>query len=71
MQELSVYKKYFICYCLFMGKRTGRPKLPAEERKTEVLSLRFTKSELAKIKASAKKDEQDHKEWSRKRLISA
>src|SRR5712671_6387839 len=65
MQELSVYNKCFICYSWGMGKRTGRPKLSPENRKTEVFSVRFTPSELAKINAAATLAGEDPREWGR------
>jgi hypothetical protein len=54
-----------------MAKRMGRPKLPAESRKTEVFSFRVTASELAKITAAAKRAGQDPRVWGKKTLISA
>jgi len=50
-----------------MAKRTGRPKLPAHERRSEVFSIRLTKAEKAKISAAAKK--LDPREWARQRLL--
>ena len=71
MQELSVYKNTFLCYGLGMGKRIGRPKLPPAERRTEVLSFRITKAELAKLNAAAKRSIVDLKDWARNTILSA
>jgi hypothetical protein len=53
-----------------MTKRMGRPKLPPNQRREEILSIRFTKPELAKIRAKAKQDGLDPREWGRKHLLS-
>ncbi len=65
-----MYKNPFLCYCLLMTKRMGRPKLPPNQRREEILSIRFTKPELAKIRAKAKQDGLDPREWGRKHLLS-
>jgi len=54
-----------------MGKRMGRPKLPPEQRRTEVFSLRITRAELAKLKAAAKASIQDVKDWARNTMLKA
>jgi len=71
MQALFVDKMYFLCYLPGMGKRMGRPKLPPEERRTEVFSVRITKAELSKLKHAAKRSIQDVKDWARKTMLSA
>jgi hypothetical protein len=54
-----------------MGKRMGRPKLPPDQRRTEVFSVRITKAELAKLKTAAKASIQDVKDWARNTMLKA
>jgi hypothetical protein len=71
MQELFVDKMYFLCYLPGMGKRMGRPKKPAGERRTEVLSFRVTKAELSKLNAAAKQSILQLKDWARNTVLRA
>jgi len=66
MQEVFVDNYYFLCYRCGMG----RPKLPPDQRRTEVFSVRLTTKELAQIVVVAKRAKLDPVEWGRKRLLS-
>jgi hypothetical protein len=48
----------------------GRPKLPPDQRRTEVFSVRLTAKELALINAAAKRAKQDPRDWGRTHLLS-
>lgn len=65
MQAVFVYKYTFLCYRPSMG----RPKLPPEQRRSEVFAVRFTKAELGRIERAAKKAKLDPKDWARNCLI--
>jgi hypothetical protein len=71
MQELFVDKMYFLCYLPGVAKRMGRPKLPSDQRRTEVVSFRITKSELAQIKQAAKNSITELKDWARNAVLKA
>jgi len=47
----------------------GIPKLPPDQRRTEVFSVRLTAKELAKIAAAAKRAKLDPRDWGSKRLL--
>lgn len=46
----------------------GRPFLPPEDRKTVVISIRFTKSEISKFTEAAKARGLELKDWIRLKL---
>ena len=52
-----------------MKKRTGRPKKAAKDRRSEILSVRFTREELAKIEEKARGNKLDARDWVRVALL--
>lgn len=51
-----------------MSKKMGRPKLPKDQSKTELLQIRITKKERGAIEQIAKKAGMTLSEWTRATL---
>jgi hypothetical protein len=66
MQEVFVDNYAFSPMLCVMG----RPKLPPDQRRTEVFSVRLTLKELAQIDAAAKRAQLDPHDWARMHLLS-
>ena len=51
--------------------RTGRPKKPPGEVRTEMLTLRLTKDEMKACRKAAAKEKRELSEWAREKILGA
>jgi hypothetical protein len=52
-------------------KVMGRPPVGATNEKSQLLSVRFTQTEMNRLDAAVKRSKQSKSEWSRSTLLSA
>lgn len=57
--------KDFLVYYLYMAKKRGRPKKPANERLQASMRIRLTKQELKSFVESASLSDLNTSEWAR------
>jgi hypothetical protein len=50
--------------------RTGRPKLPETDRRSELLRIRVTRAELRRLAAKAKASGKEVSTWAREELLA-